>query len=101
MSDLILIPRSNSEHTNFPCWIPTQNTKGEELRPHVRCNCGATTSVGNHHVHKDGSLTASYFHDPSKMPDGCGWHVYLKFNGYDGSEWLPGRTQEEMLKEFE
>lgn len=97
---MVTIPKTNNDHTNFPCWIPVTNTKGEERRPHVRCNCGQVTSIGNHHVHADGTVTASYFHS-KEMPGGCGWHEHIKFEGYNGSEWPRGRTEQEAQQDFD
>jgi hypothetical protein len=39
------------------------------------------TCIGLHHVHADGTVTASFFHDKPE-PEACGWHVYLFLEGY-------------------
>lgn len=95
----IVIPKANEEKSNFPCWIAVKNESGEERRPYVKCKCGQVMGVGNHHVHANGELTRSFYH--SHGPSPCGFHEYLIFEGYDGSEWLPGKSQQEKLKDFD
>lgn len=92
MSDIIEIPKANAAHDNFPCWIDTYLPDGKRTRPDIICNCGEQTHIGNHHVHPDGRITASYFHHRvhgDGETDGCGWHVYLKMIGWDGGEFKP------------
>jgi len=47
-----------------------------------------------HHVHKDGTVTASFFHTKGPVkgsdPDGCEWHVFLKLKDWIGLEFPPG-----------
>lgn len=92
MSDITEIPRVNEAGDNFPCWTHTVDTNGNVLRPHIICKCGKHTNIGNHHVHEDGNVTASYYHwyedRPEKM-QGCGWHVFLKLLDYSDGEFLP------------
>ena len=85
----ITIPKCNPEHTNYPCWIPTQNTEGKQLKPLIRCNCGTYCGIGLHHVHPDGRITNSFWHHQG--PDACGWHVHLQLEGYDRGEFLPNQ----------
>jgi len=72
-----------------PCWIPVQNREGKALKPLIKCQCGRISGIGLHHVHADGTVTASFFHDAAPHPDigyaggGCGWHVFLKLLDYD------------------
>lgn len=69
--------------------------KIKRVRPHILCKCGEHTNIGNHHIHADGTITASYYHyraDRPKNP-GCGWHVYLKMIDWNGGELLPGQGQ--------
>jgi len=88
------------QKANMPCWYPVTNTKGETRRPHIQCNCGQLMSVGNHHIHMDGRVTASFYH--REVPEkGCGWHVHLHLLDYDQGEWLPGRTEQEASKDFD
>ena len=95
MSDVIEIPKCDGE-SHGPAWCDTYRTdeSGERirLRPHIRCICGDHTNIGNHHIHADGTITASYLH---QLPDdsGCGWHVTLKMIGWDGGELLPGQNK--------
>jgi len=106
MADQIVIPKANKDHTNYPCWIPAVRSNVldvyehgaprmyAEARPIVICKCGVATGIGKHHIYKDGTVSNSYYH--KALPDdhashkGCGWHVYLLFEDYDGSEWPPG-----------
>lgn len=84
----IEIPKTNEDLSNNPCWIDTYDTQNNRVRPHIKCMCGANTNIGNHHIHADGTITASYFHNP-----GCGWHVFLKMKDWDGGELLPGQEK--------
>ena len=78
-----------------PCWIPIQNQEGNPLKPLVKCQCGKISGIGLHHVHADGTVTASFFHDSAPHPDigyaggGCGWHVWLKLLDYDYGDFPP------------
>ncbi len=84
---------------NAPGWIQPVQTQEDGsvklLRPIIRCNCGRPCGIGLHHVHADGTVTASFFHDSTPHPEisypggGCGWHVFLKLKDYDGGEFLP------------
>lgn len=100
MNEIIKVPKWNGDDSIAPCWIETVNTKGEKRRPHVKCLCGQTMAIGNHHVHKDGMVTASFFHS-EQMPGGCGWHVFIQLVDYNGDEWKPGVDQNERLKDFD
>ena len=77
-----------------PCWIPTQYD-GKPSKPLIKCQCGKISGIGLHHVHADGTVTASFFHDSAPHPDigyaggGCGWHVFLKLKGYDCGDFPP------------
>lgn len=100
MSDVIEIPKANEAHSNYPCWVNTTQTgnNGEpaRVRPHIICQCGKMTNIGNHHIHADGTITASYYHYYADRPEkmrGCGWHVYLKMIGWDGGEMLSGQEK--------
>lgn len=76
-----------------PCWYPARNTKDEYVKPLIRCQCGELTGIGLHHVHADGTVTASFFHQRgSEYPEdmrGCGWHVHLKLLDYDCGDFPP------------
>ena len=81
-----------------PCWIPTCYVKDGEtvkLKPLIKCNCGHISGIGLHHVHADGTVTASFFHDSAPHPDigyaggGCGWHVWLKLLDYNEGDFPP------------
>jgi hypothetical protein len=85
-----------------PGWF--QPTQGEwigdehvihKLKPVIRCNCGNFCGIGLHHVHPDGTVTASFYHKKGtnyaigESEEGCEWHVWLKLLDYDGGEFLP------------
>lgn len=97
MSDVIEIPKWDGSDDMKPAWSDSYRTDSEtgervRLRPHVRCLCGQHTNIGNHHIHKDGNITASYYHH---LPDGsgCGWHVFVKMKDWDGGEMIPGQNK--------
>jgi len=79
-------------------WWP-HNWGGKPARPIIRCICGKVCHITLHHVHVDGTVTASFFDskDSSFVENGrtyhhtpgCGWHVWLKLKDYDQGEFLP------------
>jgi hypothetical protein len=90
----VLIPHlAGDDKGSGPGWFTCTDGQGNKLKPLVRCKCGKTSGIGLHHVHADGTVTASYFdataEQLAKMPDdkrlapGCGWHVYLKLQNFD------------------
>lgn len=90
----VLIPKGKDDGFDFvsghPAWFPCTDSKGNRIKPLIRCNCGILTGIGLHHVHADGKVTASYFHQKNTdHPDGCGWHVFLTLLDYDQGEFLP------------
>ena len=83
-----------------PGWFRTRRyDNGGWARPLVKCKCGKVGGISLHHVHADGRVTASYYdsqaaefeHNGKKYSHtpGCGWHVYIKLDGYDCGEFLP------------
>ena len=79
---------------NHPAWIQPVDSDGKKLKPVIRCNCGQWSGIGLHHVHADGTVTASFFHatktqHPQGDSSGCGWHVFLKLLGYTGGDFPP------------
>lgn len=91
------IPKGDFD-TPGPCWIPMEYD-GKPIKPAIMCKCGQVTNIGLHHVHADGTVTASYHHAAfstwqqggktySHTP-GCGWHVFLKLKDYDLGEFPP------------
>jgi len=79
-----------------PCWIPSvRYGTNEPVKPSIKCQCGEICGIGLHHVHADGTVTASFFHDAAAHPDigypggGCGWHVFLKLLDYDKGDFPP------------
>jgi hypothetical protein len=85
------IPKYNHEKGDrsdqAPCWIPVIDDKGNKLKPVIVCKCGKPCGIGLHHVHSDGKVTASFYHE-----DGCGWHVFIKLLDYDRGEFLPNKN---------
>jgi hypothetical protein len=105
------IPKGNHDSPG-PCWIPTfrrVNPEGKlgvltdpqtiPCKPVIKCQCGDLCGIALHHVHADGTVTASFFHsqEPSFMNKGktythrpgCGWHVWLKLLDYDCGDFPP------------
>jgi hypothetical protein len=80
-----------------PAWLQPQRTDGEKLKPIIRCNCGHWCELGLHHVHADGTVTASFFHSKGtnyeigESLEGCSWHVWIKLTGWTGGEFPPDR----------
>lgn len=82
-----------------PAWCPVKTSDGKPVKPVIRCNCGAFCGIGLHHVHADGTVTASFLHGKADFthkgkryhgdPKGCEWHVFLKLLDYDQGEFLP------------
>ena len=79
-----------------PCWSPVKEYgTDKQLKPLIRCNCGVWSGIRSHHVHADGTVTASFFHatkaqHPQGTDDGCGWHVWLKLLNYDQGDFPSG-----------
>jgi hypothetical protein len=78
-----------------PAWFPVvEHGTKKHLKPIIRCNCGRLTGIGLHHVHADGTVTASFHHLRGETPpadtEGCGWHVFLKLLDYDWGDFPPG-----------
>lgn len=48
-----------------PGWCQPVDSDGNKLKPIIRCNCGWYCGIGLHHVHADGTVTASFFHTKS------------------------------------
>ena len=81
-------------------WWP-HDWEGKHARPIIRCICGKVCHISLHHVHADGTVTASFFDsaDTSFVENGktythspgCGWHVWLKLKDYDQGEFLPNQ----------
>lgn len=86
------IPKGNNDHEHdgqpgHPAWFPVCDLEGKSCKPLIRCNCGKLTGIGLHHVHADGSVTASFYHKKGTVypedPEGCEWHVHLKLLDYN------------------
>jgi hypothetical protein len=98
MNGLTEIPHIRSDEDTKPGWISTVDGEGKPQRPVVRCQCGQYIGLTNHHVHADGTVTASFFDTSQPFmwggkqvhnPNGCNWHVFLKLKDYDGGEFPP------------
>lgn len=86
------LPNEGSVYDDFPVigkpgWWKVVNFEGHPLKPLIRCNCGHVTGIGLHHVHPDGRVTNSFYHKRGNTypedPEGCGWHEWLKLDGWD------------------
>lgn len=83
----------NEPETPGPCWIPCQTSDGKPAKPVIRCKCGSYCGIGLHHVHADGTVTASFLHGKAPFthngksypgdPNGCEWHEHIKLMNYD------------------
>lgn len=93
MSEFIEIPQWDGKKETKPAWVLTTDPNGYIVRPHIICQCGRNTNIGNHHIHPDGTITASYHHHQiagdGETVIGCGWHVFLKMKDWIGKEFLP------------
>lgn len=86
------IPNGNEDHEHdgqpgHPAWFSVCDLAGRNQKPLIRCNCGKLTGIGLHHVHADGSVSASFYHKKGDVypedPEGCEWHVHLKLLDYN------------------
>lgn len=86
VADVVVIPHlANMDDQRAPGWITSIGYEGKQLKPVIRCKCGRLVGIGAHHVDENGIVSASFHHDAVNDPLGaCGWHVYLKLEGYDG-----------------
>lgn len=94
---ILVLPNGESVYKDFPVvgkpgwWKVTDFRTGKPVKPLIRCNCGHVSGINTHSVHADGRVTPSYFHakkgqHPQGTDDGCGWHVYIKLDGWDMGE---------------
>lgn len=107
MSDTVEIPHlggddhaEDNKVVGKPGWYSVREYGSDKKRkPHIRCNCGEVTGIGLHHVHADGTVTASFWHAAEPMEQkgikfpggGCGWHVFLKLKDYNDGDFPPDR----------
>lgn len=90
-----VIPKGDYETGPSPCWLPRKDRDGKWCKPLIRCQCGHISGISLHHVHADGTVTASFFHDAAPHPEinypggGCGWHVFLTLADYDCGDFPP------------
>lgn len=108
-ADPVMLPRLDEwldpeNYAHGPGWSPVYQNGADGkkiwLKPHVRCICGNWSGIGLHHVQADGSVFASFF-DATKeqlagmgdrwknAPGGCGWHVFIKLDGYSYGDFPP------------
>jgi hypothetical protein len=103
MAETVHIPKADTYEDGtwwqpgHPAWMQAVDAEGRKVKPTIRCNCGQWSGIGLHHVHADGRVTASFFHatkaqHPQGDDSGCGWHVFLILDGYDGGEFPPDRN---------
>lgn len=79
----IQLPRGTLE-SPAPCWIPRTSRDGKTFRPLVKCVCGTVYGTAAHHIHKDGTVTASWMSNLC-----CQWHVHLKLLDWPGEDFPP------------
>lgn len=80
------IPRLASIDDPGPGWRPVVDGAGNQSKPHIKCGgCGHIIGISRHHVHADGTVTPSVWHDPG----GCDWHFNIKLADYDQGEFPP------------
>jgi hypothetical protein len=102
MEEIPKIADDDIRHGGPPGWLqPVRELDDgsyQKLKPIIRCSCGMLCGIGLHHVHADGTVTASFYHKKGpagspdySSPDGCEWHVFLKLKDYDGGDFPPDR----------
>jgi hypothetical protein len=94
---MIEIPKGSYDSPG-PCWIP-RGHEGEKWKPAIKCKCGKVCYIGLHHVHTDGTVTASFFDSTTDSfvhngktyshTPGCGWHEFIKLMDYDLGDFPP------------
>lgn len=88
------IPRLASFDDPGPGWISV-GSEGKPRKPLIKCACGDIFGIALHHVHPDGTVTKSFWHDSAPHQEigyaggGCGWHVFLKLKDYDLGDFPP------------
>lgn len=88
---LTVIPKSNSQEDKCPSWLNVvRSGDNKPLRPVIRCICGRYCDISNHFIHEDGRVTESFLCQFKEGPPGCGWHVWLKLEDWDGRRLPPG-----------
>lgn len=94
---MIEIPKGEYDEANpegKPAWLD-MHQDGKRIKPLIRCNCGQLCGIGLHHVHPDGTVTASFYHSKGtntaigQDPNGCEWHVHLKLLDWTGEDFPP------------
>src|SRR5277367_3528818 len=93
----VLVPRIGKDDdwcAKSPGWAPSTDGEGTKLKPIIRCNCGQWSGIRLHHVHADGTVTASFFHatkaqHPQGDDSGCGWHEFIKLADYSDGDFPP------------
>ena len=74
--------------TKAPVWHPIANHQdGTPHKPIVRCDCGQWVGLQAHSIEPSGEVNASFLH----KPNGCGWHVFITLDGWDGGKREAGK----------
>lgn len=96
MVELVQLMDDFKNVPNKPGWVRVVEANSNiPVKPIIRCNCGLFVGLRLHHVHADGTVTASFYHKRGKdfsvgeSPDGCEWHVFLKLLNYHDGEFPP------------
>lgn len=88
---LTVIPKDDGKTDARPAWLNVvRHGDKKPLRPVIRCTCGRYCDISNHHIHPDGTVTGSFLCKFDYGSPGCGWHVWLKLENWDGRELPPG-----------
>lgn len=88
MNDVMVIP-SGSFDSIGPCWCRPVYSNGHPASVVIKCICGYMSGIAKHKITPDGTVTASYFdasekEHPNGRIGGCGWHMWIKLDNYDG-----------------
>lgn len=96
MVELLQLTEDFKNTPNKPGWVRVVEAHtNTPVKPIIRCNCGLFVGLRLHHVHSDGTVTASFYHKRGKdssvgeSPDGCEWHVFLKLLDYNDGDFPP------------
>ena len=76
-----------------PGWIPCQDLDGKVVHPIIRCRCGDLLGIGKHSISESGEVNNSFYDRESlnhgNGNKGCGWHVWLHLDGWEGGAIAP------------
>jgi len=86
----------NCNKPGEPGWLAVVSyAEHKPCKPIIRCMCGNFVGLKLHHVHTDGTVTASFYHKKGvnfaigEDPNGCEWHVTIKLRDYSEGDFPP------------